>query len=352
MADDLVGDLERLLGIETEDGLGGGDLVGAECRSVRGTGVHLGGGGEGDHGAQADDRRFVGDGLGRLDGRLDTGDVLTAVDGLHVPAIGLVPLGHILGQSDVGVVLDGDLVLVVEDDEVAELLGTGQRTRLGGDTLLDVAVGGDDVDEVVERAGPGGGLRIEQTTLVTRGHAHAHRRRQTLAQWPGGDLHALGVPVFGMTGGQRIPGAQCLQIRQFESETAEVQLDVQGQARMPAGQNETIPAHPLRVSGIVAHRALEQRVCQRGQTHRGARVPAAAFLHRIGGQQPGGVDGPGVDVGPVGRVVGDRQRTDLVGDNGGTVRGAGHDVVSPVMSGAATALDENGYEIRLRRTTG
>ena len=53
------------------------------------------------------------------------------VDDLDVPAVGLVALGDVLGQRDVGVVLDRDLVLVVDQGEVAELLGAGDRGRLG-----------------------------------------------------------------------------------------------------------------------------------------------------------------------------------------------------------------------------
>ncbi len=76
--------------------------------------------------------------------------VVGPVDDLHVPAVGLVALRDILGQRDVGVVLDRDLVLVVDERQVAELLGAGDGRRLGGDALLDVAVAGQAVDPVVE----------------------------------------------------------------------------------------------------------------------------------------------------------------------------------------------------------
>ena len=50
---------------------------------------------------------------------------------LHVPAVGLVALGDVLGERDVGVVLDRDPVVVVDQREVAELLGAGDRGGLG-----------------------------------------------------------------------------------------------------------------------------------------------------------------------------------------------------------------------------
>ena len=91
---------------------------------------------------QDDQRRLVGDGLGRLDRVVELGDVLDVlagllpVDRLHVPAVGLVARRDVLGEGDVGVVLDRDLVAVVDRDQVAELLVAGQRGRLAGDALL------------------------------------------------------------------------------------------------------------------------------------------------------------------------------------------------------------------------
>jgi hypothetical protein len=64
---------------------------------------------------------------------MQLGDVLLVhprllpVDHLGVPVIRLVPGADILAEGDVGVALDGDLVAVVDHDEVAELLVPGQR---------------------------------------------------------------------------------------------------------------------------------------------------------------------------------------------------------------------------------
>jgi hypothetical protein len=79
----------------------------------------------GDDRAQHDDRRLVGDPAARLDGRQQGVDVLDVasrrrrgaapVDGAHVPAVGRVAGRDVLAERDVGVVLDGDVVLVVDD---------------------------------------------------------------------------------------------------------------------------------------------------------------------------------------------------------------------------------------------
>ena len=154
-------DDEGLLRVEAEQLLGGGDLLVAEGGAVRLAGVLLGRGRPRDDRVQHDEGRLVGDLVARADRReqgvdvLDVGravGVLAPVDVDDVPAVCLEAGCDVLAERDVGVVLDRDLVGVVDDGEVAELLVAGERARLVGDALLHVAVGGDDVDVVVERA--------------------------------------------------------------------------------------------------------------------------------------------------------------------------------------------------------
>ncbi len=309
--DHLVAHLERLVRVEAQHLLGGGHLLVAQRRAVHAAGVHLRRRGIADDGAHRDERRLVGDGLRGLDGFFYPDDVLTALDLLDVPAVGPVALQGVLGQRDVGVVLDRDLVAVVEHDQVPELLGAGQRRGLAGDALLDVAVGGDHVDVVVERAGAGRCIRIEQAAFVARGHRHADRRGQALPERAGGDLHTEGVPELRVARGLGAPGAQRLDVGELQAETAEVQLQVQGEAAVPAGQDEPVAAQPVGVAGVVPHHPLEQRVGQRRQAHRRAGVSVADLLHRVGGQDAHRVDGQRIDVGPVIGMVRLGQRGNL-----------------------------------------
>ncbi len=205
--DDLGGHLEGFIRVEAQNLFGGGHLVSAQGRAVHTAGVHLGGSGVTDDRAQRDERRAVGDRTGVGQCFFKAGDVLTTDDGLYMPAVRLVAGGGVLRECDLGVVLNGDLIVIPDDDEVSELLSARQRRGLRSHALFDIPVGGDDVDEVIERAGTGGGVRIEQATLVSGGHRHADRGGQALAQRPGGDLHTLGVVVLGVPGSQGAPGA-------------------------------------------------------------------------------------------------------------------------------------------------
>ena len=115
-----------------------------------------------DDGAQRNDGRLGGLGLGGEQSRVELLHVfdvfagLGPVHALGVPAVGFVALEDILGEGDVGVVLDGDVVLIVDHHEVAQFLVAGQRGSLSRDAFLEVAVGRDDPDGVVKRASPAG----------------------------------------------------------------------------------------------------------------------------------------------------------------------------------------------------
>ena len=260
----------------------------------------------GDDRAQRDERGPVGLGPGGVEGRGQRLHVLVVlpaagepVDPLHVPAVGLVPRTDVLGQRDDRVVLDRDVVVVVEQGEVAQPLGAGERRGLAGDALLDVAVGGDAPDLVVERALAVRCVRVEQAALAPGGHRHADRVADALAQRAGGGLDAGGVPVLGVPGGERAPGAQRLEVVELQAVAGEVELDVERQAGVPGGQHEPVATRPVRVGGVVAEVALEEQVRRRGEAHRGAGMAVADLLHRIHGQHPDGVDRPLVEVGPL-----------------------------------------------------
>ena len=151
---------------------------------------------------------------------------------------------NVLAKRDIRVALDGDLVVVVDDDQVAELLVARERGSLAGDALLDVAVAGDHVDEVIERAGACCGIRVEQAALETCCVGETHGGGQPLAQRTGGHLDAGGVAVLRVARGGGAPGAVGLKVGALQPVAAEVELDVLGQRAVAAGEDEPIPADP------------------------------------------------------------------------------------------------------------
>ena len=268
------------------------------------------GGRPADDRAELDEARPVGDALGLEDRVVQGRDVLLVagavavtavgpVDRLDVPAVGLVAGGDVLGERDLGVVLDRDRVVVVDEDEVAEPLGAGDRRRLAAHALLEVAVAGQRVDEVVEGRLALGGVGVEQAVLAAGGHRHAHGVGDALPEGPGGRLDAGGVAVLRVARGLAAPGTQGLEVLELEAPAAEVQLDVQRHARVAAREHEAVAARPVRVGRVVAHDLLEEQVRRGGQAHGRAGVAVADLLHGVHRQHPNRVHRQVVGLVPV-----------------------------------------------------
>ena len=315
--DQLSGDLEVLLRVEAEELLQPSNLGVTEGGAVRLAGVLLGRGRPRDDRAQDDEGRLAGR-AALLAGRQQRIDVLdvglavavaTPVDGLDIPAVGLVALAHVLGERNLRLVLDGDGVLVVDHREVAEFLVPRQGAGLMGDAFHDVAVGGDHPDVVVERAGALCGVGVKQAPDAALRERHPNRRGEPRPERARRDLDTRGVVNLRVPRRERSPRAQGLEVRQLQAVAREVELDVLRQRGVAAGQNEAVPAEPLGVGGVVLHDVLIEQVCRGRQTHGRARVAIAHLLHRIRGQDPDRVDGADVEVAPPGLLgLGGRDR--------------------------------------------
>ncbi len=115
-------DGEVQLRVEAQQLLGGRNLVRTERSAVGLARVLLGGRWPADDRVEHDQGRAAGFVLGGIDRGEQAVDVLDVpvrgapVELLDVPAVGGVAGGGVLAHGDVGVVLDGDVILVIEDD--------------------------------------------------------------------------------------------------------------------------------------------------------------------------------------------------------------------------------------------
>ena len=133
------------------DLLGALDFLGAERRAVRLGGVALGRRGIGDVGPEHDQRRPVG--LGRGPPRAPSAMAARSLPSptfTHVPAVGLEAAPHVLGERERRVAVDGDVVVVVDQGELAEPQVAGERAGLAGDAFHQVAVADDRPGAVID----------------------------------------------------------------------------------------------------------------------------------------------------------------------------------------------------------
>ncbi len=259
-----------------------------------------------------DEVRAVGDLLGLLEDLGQAFDVflvgavgLDEADLVGVPAVGLVALEHVLGERDLGLAFDLDVVGVEDDEQVAELLIAGERGSLGGDAFLDVAFTADDPHLVVERGLAGLGVGVEQAALETLAIGETDGGGETLAQRASGHLDARGQADFRMARGTGVLATtEVLEVVQCQAIAREVQLHVLGERRMAAGEDETVTAGPVRVARIVLDETLIQGVGDRSQRNRGAGVSGARLLHGVSGEDLRHLDGALVQFRP--GVIGHR----------------------------------------------
>ena len=205
---DLLGDLESLV-LPAEVLTGSLGLVGAEGGAMDVVGVGLVGGTVADEGGHLDEGG-AGVSLGLVDGVADGVEVgVTVLDVLHVPAVGLVAGADILGEGDVGVAVDGDGVVIVKGDELAEAPVGGEGGALTGHTLHVAAVTHDGVGVVVDDLAVGL-VEAAREVLLRRGEADGVADAHT--EGTGGHLDAVGDEVLGVTGGDGIPLAEVLEV--------------------------------------------------------------------------------------------------------------------------------------------
>ena len=222
-----------------------------------------------------------------------------------MPAVGLIAGGDVLGEGDVGVIFDGDLVVIPDDIEISELLMARQRGGLGRDALLEVAVGSDDPDCVVEGRLAGSGLWVHQPAEAALAVGEPDRSGEALAERPGRDLHAVGVAVLGVARSLGAPGAQGLDVLQLQAVAGEVQLQVQGQRGVAGREDEAVASDPRGILGVMPHDLLEEQIGGRGQRHRRAGVSCTrAVLDGVGGQHTQCVHSALVQLGEHGIVHG------------------------------------------------
>ena len=204
-----------------------------------------------------------------------------------MPAVGRKARGHILAHGDVRVALDGDVVVVVEQDQLAQAQRARQGRSLGGDALHHAAVAADGVGVVIDDRES---RAVELGRQVRLGHRKAHGVGHALAQRAGGRLHAHGVAVLGVAGRPGAPLAERLEVIHRQAVAIQVQQRVQQRGRMARGEHEAVAVGPLGVARAVAHLLLPQGIGHGGHAHRRAGMAGVRLLHGVGGQHTDGVD--------------------------------------------------------------
>src|SRR5262245_36310802 len=189
------------------------DLDLAKRRAVGRRGALLGRRAIADDGAAGDERRPVDGGARILDGKRDRLRIV-AVDLCRMPARRPEALELVVGHRKTGRPIDGDLVVVEQNDQAAELEMTRKRDRLLAQALHEAAVAGDNVSVMAHEF-----LAIAAVEQPL-GESHADGIAKPLPQRAGGGLDAGRMAIFGMAGGTRSKLAETLELLQIHARDA------------------------------------------------------------------------------------------------------------------------------------
>jgi hypothetical protein len=131
-----------------------------------------------------------------------------------MPSVGLESLQDVFGESAFGVTIcitllastrlhklpkhtDGDVVIVVDGDQVAELQVTGHRRSLAGNALHGAAIAEEHEGVVVDQLEPG---LVEDSRSVRLANGKTDGIGETLTERASGDFNAGSIVGLGVTG--------------------------------------------------------------------------------------------------------------------------------------------------------
>jgi hypothetical protein len=274
-----LGDVKRRLLGPADGVLGERHLLRAEGLAVGLLAVLLVGRADADVGARDDQRRLAYVRHGPIEGGADL-LVIVAVDVLHRPPVRLVARADVLGEREARGAVDGDAVVVVEEDQVVEAEVPREARRLGGDTLHQVAVGAD-----AEHARRGDAARLPcASSQHAKRRGHADRVGDALTERARGGLDARREPRLGMPGRACPPLAKTLQLVEGQIEARHVEQPVKQHRGVAAGEDESISIGPARLLRVVAEMAGPDLERDGGERHGRAGVPGGRLLHAVHGE--------------------------------------------------------------------
>ena len=232
-------------------------------------------------GLAGDHRRLLGF-LGRRDGLVDLVRVVT-IDFQHLPTrraeafdlIGLVRKRNLA--------VDGDVIVVPEDDQLAQGMPPGQADRLMADALHQAAVAGDDI-----------GVVIDELAAVTRaqdlfGHGETHGVRNALTQRAGGGLDPVMQEVFRVARRPCAPLAEVLDLIQLHAVvTGQMQQRIEQHRAVARRQDKPVAVRPVGRSGIELQVFLKEDRGHIGHAHRHPGMAGIGGMNGIKGQRADG----------------------------------------------------------------
>ena len=264
----------------------GGDFVVAQGRAVHTRSALLVGRTPADHRLAADKSRSAGLLLGGVDRGLDLFRVVTVDVANHLPAIGLEAARRIVGEPVAHLAVDGDAVVIIEDNQLAQTERTGQRAGFVGDPFHETAVADETPGVVIDQRGV---VVIEAIGERRFRQRHANGIRKALAERAGRGLDPRGHEILGVARRLRMQLTKRLDVVERQIIAGQMKRRVLQHGTVPVRQDEAVAVHPVRVGRVHLQVIIEEHLGDIGHTHGHAGMTRIGLLDGVHRQNPDGV---------------------------------------------------------------
>ena len=201
-----------------------------------------------DHGFAADDGGLVGLGASGFDGGLDGGAVVTVNGGDDMPAVGFKTLGGVVGEPTFYFTVDGNAIVVVERNQLAQTQSARQGASFVGDTFHQAAIAHKGVSVVIDDIVV---IAVELVGQNLLGQCHTHGVGDALTQRAGGGLNARRVAVLRVARSLGVHLTEVFQLFDGQIVAAQVQQRVDQHGAVAVGQDKAVAVSPVGVGRIV-----------------------------------------------------------------------------------------------------
>ncbi len=277
---DIVGDFKAAV-VPAQRFARQGDFLVAQWRAVTLFFTGFIGRPHADHGLAADQRRLARLGARRLDGRSNGIAVVAINRRNHLPAVGLETFRGVVAEPAFHFAIDGNAVVIVESNQLAQTQGSRQRADFVGDAFHHATVAEEGVGVVIDHVVA---VAVKLGRQDFFGRCHAHGVGNALPQWASGGFYTGCIAVFGVAGSFAVQLTEVLQIVDRQLITAEVQQRVNQHGAVTIRQHKAVAVGPVRVGRIVLEIVPPQHFCNVRHSHWRTGVTGVGFLDGVHAQ--------------------------------------------------------------------
>ncbi|MNZ78871.1 hypothetical protein D3C78_974610 [compost metagenome] len=221
-----------------------------------------------------------------VDGGADFVGVVAVDIADHLPVVGFETLRRVVGEPAFDFAVDGDAVVIVEGDQLAQAQGTGQGSDFVGNAFHHATVTQEHIGVVVDDVMT---FAVELRAHDFFGKGKTNGVGQTLAERTGGGLDAWGVTELRVARGAAVQLTEGLEVVDGDVIASQVQQRIDQHRAVTVGQHEAVTVSEVRVARAVFQIVAPKNLGDIRHAHRGTWMAAVGLLHGIHAEGTNGV---------------------------------------------------------------